>query len=293
MPPTSQLLASQAYRTSTLSAHSLAVERVIHAMHAHVSAPLSLDEMAEMAYLSPFHFDRVFRSITSVPPGQFLAALRLDAAKRLLLTTSLSVTDVCFELGYASLGTFTQRFKQLVGLPPLQLRQLAEELSPAPLDSLRNGRRQTQAPGAAHDRGVSGTITAPAGFAGPIFVGLFPRPVPQGRPVACTTLASPGPYQLAAVRDGRYFLRAAGLSWSQSALTCLLPGAGLLVGVAERPVLVSGGQASAPVDLALRPPHAADPPILGVFPPLLVSASVSERPFVMRKMGEAYRSMAS
>ena len=275
MPPARRPHSAKAYRTSTLTAYSLVVERVIQAMRAHISEPLSLEEMAEIASLSPFHFNRIFRSITGAPPGEFLAALRLDAAKRLLLTTSLRVTDVCFELGYASLGTFTQRFTHLIGLSPLQLRHLADEFASTPLHTLSDAhggaRRLTVLP--AH--GVSGSITAPGPYTGLIFIGLFPKPIPQSRPVACVTLTAPGPYQLGPVPDGRYYLFGAAVPRSPSPLTYLLPETGLLVGAAERPVLVRGGRASVPADLVLRPRHVADPPILGVFPPLLATPAAS------------------
>lgn len=262
------------YRASTLSAYSQTIERVIGAMHAHVSAPLALEAMAEIACLSPFHFNRKFRSLIGIPPGEFLAALRLDAAKRLLLTTSLSVTDVCFELGYASLGTFTTRFKQLVGLSPLQLRLLAGEIDLSTLAALldeRHERRHALSLSTVSDHGVRGTIAVPAPFDGLIFAGLFPKPVPQGRPVACTTLDAPGRYQIAPVPDGRFYLLAAAVPRSPSARTYLMSSASPLVGIAERPVLVSDGRADATVDLVLRPRRPVDPPILGVFPPLLAS----------------------
>lgn len=275
LQPPDQLSAARAYRASTLTSYALAVERVIQTMRTQLSEPLSLEEMAEIACLSPFHFNRVFRSITGIPPGEYLAALRLHAAKRLVLTTSQSVTDVCFDLGYTSLGTFTSRFKQLIGLSPLQLRQLANELAPAPLGPLEARIHMAQSLTALHDDGVRGTITSLDSFSGLIFVGLFPRPIPQGRPVACTTLATPGHFQLSPVPDGLYYLRAAALPWAPRALTYLLPETGLLVAAAARPVLVRGGRAEAPVELVLRPRRPADPPILGVFPPLLATPAAA------------------
>jgi AraC family transcriptional regulator len=262
-------------RASTLTANSVTVERVIQAMYAHVSDPLSLDEMAEIACLSPFHFNRMFRALIGIPPGEFFAALRLDAAKRLLLTTSLSVTDVCFDLGYSSLGTFVTRFKQLIGLSPLQLRQLADVVVPRGIGSFPDGSREAQGLAVLSNYGVSGTITAPGPFTGLIFAGLFPKPISQGRPIACVTLAAPGRYHIASVPDGRYYLLGAAVPRSPDALSYLLPGAVMLVGVAERPVLVHGDRASGPVDLALRTRRAADPPILGVFPPLLAAPVAS------------------
>jgi AraC family transcriptional regulator len=79
---------------------------------------LSLRTMAEIAQLSPYHFARTFRRVTGIPPGEIQTTVRLERAKQLLLTTDLSVTGVCFEVGYESLGTFTTRFTQLVGLSP-------------------------------------------------------------------------------------------------------------------------------------------------------------------------------
>lgn len=269
-----QPTSTRGLRASTLASYSLAVERVIATMRTHLSEPLSLEEMAEIACMSPFHFNRIFRSVTRIPPGEFMAALRMDMAKQRLLTTSLSVTDVCFDLGYTSVGTFVTRFKHLTGLSPLQLRQLANELEGDglhPLDTAsRAGRGQMVVP--IHPmQGLSGTVTTPGPFAGTIFIGLFPRPIPQNRPVACVTISAPGAFHIGAAPDGRYYLLAAALPQSPNALTYLLPEAGLLVGVTEQPVLVRNGCVAAHVDLALRPLNPDDPPILGIFPPLLAT----------------------
>ena len=275
MQSTGRFAGERAYRASTITSHSRAVEQVIQTMRAQLSEPLSLEEMAEIACLSPFHFNRVFRSITDIPPGEFLASLRMDAAKRLLLTTSLSVTDICFDLGYTSLGTFTTRFKQLVGLSPHQLRLMSDDLASASIQPLLAAHSEMRGLAAVSSRGVSGAITAPDTFRGMIFIGLFPKLVSQNRPVACTTITAPGPFHIGSVPDGRYYLLAAALPWSPHALTYLLPETGLLVAVSERQALVHGGRASAHASLALRPLRAADPPILGVFPPLLATPAAA------------------
>src|SRR5271157_3336169 len=84
----------------TLAAHMQAIKRAIQVMHDHLHEVLTLEDMASVACLSPFHFNRVFSHLTGIPPGEFLSALRFQAARRLLLTTSLSVTEICFEVGY-------------------------------------------------------------------------------------------------------------------------------------------------------------------------------------------------
>lgn len=280
------------YRASTFIGYTHAVERVIQTMRARLAEPLArpltLDEMAEIACLSPFHFTRVFSAVTGLPPGEFSAALRLDAAKRRLLTTSLNVTDVCFDLGYTSLGAFGLRFKRLTGMSPLQLRQVAEQFTPLTPEGVqrraeaaveaRRGRPEMELETACAG-GVSGVVTAPADFTGLIFLGLFARPIPQERPIACATIAAPGPFQLTPsaelggglIADGRYFLFAAALPWSPHPLTYLAPDAGLLVSAGERAITLRAGMALAPVHLTLRPRQLTDPPILGVFPPLQAS----------------------
>ena len=58
----------------------------------------------------PVSLARTFRRIIGIPPGEFLGVLRLQRAKELLLTTDLFTSEVCYEVGYASFGTFTSRF---------------------------------------------------------------------------------------------------------------------------------------------------------------------------------------
>ena len=250
------------------------VERALATMQEPPDHPLPLATLAEIAGLSPFHFARTFREATGSPPGQFLAALRLERAKRLLLTTDLPVTEICFAVGYDSLGTFTTRFTQLVGLPPTQVRRLPDLLAET-VERLPGDGPTPVAPeptGAAP--GVAGRVDAPAGLgAGAlIFVGLFPGAIAQGRPVAGTVLAAPGPFRLSAPPDGRYHLLAAALPHPRDPLACLLPDAALRVGRAAGTVLVRAGQVSGPMDITLRPPRPTDPPTLVALPALLLDS---------------------
>src|SRR2546425_11545524 len=119
-----------AARHDTLAAHTQAARCAIQAMHTHLHEVLTLEDLASVACLSPSHFTRVFRRLLGIPPVEFLSALRFQAARRLLVTTSLSVTDICFEVGYTSMGSFTSRFTQRVGLSPRLLRQRAHAFEP-------------------------------------------------------------------------------------------------------------------------------------------------------------------
>jgi AraC family transcriptional regulator len=247
-------------RQETPDAQMQAVERAIHIMHSHMHEALMLDDLAAAAYLSPFHFTRVFRRQIGVPPGEFLSALRFQAARHLLLTTPLSVTDICFEVGYTSIGSFTSRFTHLVGMPPRLLRQRAHAFeppsggqavsSPAPLSPLPL------------KHALLGQISAPATFHGAIYVGLFSSPIPQGRPLRCTRLSASGWYAFQGVADGVYFLRAAAFPAAGDLHSSLLPGERLLLGNNLSPLVIRQGQVFGDPDLALHPPRLTDPPLV-------------------------------
>ena len=86
---------------------------------------LRLEHAAGQACLSPFHYHRLFRRAFGETPHDLVTRLRLDEAKRLLASGDLSVTEVCFAVGYESLGSFSQRFKELVGCAPSEYRRRA------------------------------------------------------------------------------------------------------------------------------------------------------------------------
>lgn len=211
--------------------HQHAVERVILAMRDHLNEPLTLQAMADIAYLSPNHFHRIFHRIIGIPPGEFLTALRLDAAKRLLLTTSMRVTDICFEVGYSSLGSFTTRFTELVGLAPGRLRQQVERFVMPSLDALR-----PQNFVLCHfplSGCFYGRVRCAETFAGVIYIGLFPKPIPQGRPVRWMCLTKPGPYMLTRVPDGSFYALAIAFPVADHPQTYLLPDQRVLIGMRQ------------------------------------------------------------
>jgi AraC family transcriptional regulator len=244
----------------TLAAHTQAVERAIQTMHTHLQELLTLEDLASVAYLSPSHFNRVFRRLIGIPPVEFLSALRFQAARRLLLTTPLKVTDICFEVGYTSTGTFTSRFTQMVGLSPRLLRQRAHAFEPLPGEHA--GLCPTTSSGLPRKNALLGRISAPATFRGTIYVGLFTSPIPQGVPVRCTTLRSPGVYLLHGIADGVYHLRAAAFPVAADLHSALLPGEKMLLGNNASPLVIRHGHVFGDADLVLHPPHLTDPPLV-------------------------------
>ena len=89
--------------------------------------PLDLAEMSKQACLSRFHFLRVFRDTFDTTPHQYLIQRRIEKAKELLRVRSLSVTDVCFEVGFQSLGSFSSLFRKYVGQAPIIYRRRERE----------------------------------------------------------------------------------------------------------------------------------------------------------------------
>jgi AraC family transcriptional regulator len=268
VPPVEEHWSGSGFRAGTLRSRSEAVVRVIGAMRERYREPLTLESLARVAHCSPFHFNRVFHEVTGASPGQYLAAVRLEAAKRLLLTTGLSVAAVCFEVGYGSVGTFTTLFKRFVGVSPHRLRRFAHEARPllaaipVPRAAPDDG---SPVPAGAHLR-----VDAPEGFAGAVFAGLFPAPIPRGRPVACAAAPGPGVLAFTPVPDGCYYAFAVGLERGGD------PAELLLCARAPRgsagPLVAAGG-ALRGATLTLRPPGPADPPLLVALPCLL-----AERP---------------
>ena len=248
--------ASPTLRPDTLIAHRVAIERAVVAMHERLEENLTLKEMASRAFVSPYHFNRIFRQLVGIPPGQFLGALRLQEAKRLLVTTDLSVTDICFQVGYSSLGTFTRRFTSLVGFCPRHFRALAKRPS-VPWNELSIRSRPT-----AQETALNGQIQTVDGFQGIAFAGLFDSPIPQGAPVACALAVVPGPFLLPNCPDGDFHLLAVGLSPAGSHLEQILF-EGMPRGTHDhRALRIRGGRADQPVNVVLRPPDFVDPPIL-------------------------------
>jgi AraC family transcriptional regulator len=249
-------------RDSTREAHIRAVARVIDAMHARHEANMSLGEMANIAYMSRYHFERTFRHVTGVRPRQYLRALRLRAALRLLLQTSASVTDVCFDVGYNSLGTFVRCFTDLLGLSPRRVRLLAKSQESAPrLPELEKPVEPAQ------NAILTGRIVAPEGFDGRAFIGLFTTPMPQGAPVACTIASGAGEFRISGIRDGNYHLFALGVPAAVTPRELFLCESALRAG--GQRLEVERGAVTGDTELHLRAPSPLDPPVLVMMPALL------------------------
>ncbi|MEU3019902.1 helix-turn-helix transcriptional regulator [Nocardiopsis sp. NPDC007018] len=87
--------------------------------------PLNVEQLARDVHMSAGHLSRAFRRAYGDSPYSYLMTRRIERAMALLRRGDLSVTDVCFEVGCSSLGTFSTRFTELVGMPPSAYRKRA------------------------------------------------------------------------------------------------------------------------------------------------------------------------
>src|SRR5512141_3274583 len=80
--------------------------------------PLDVRTVAAVAHISPAHFSRSFRDVFGETPHRYLQRRRVERAMFLLRETDRSVTDVCFDVAFGSLGTFSRTFREIVGETP-------------------------------------------------------------------------------------------------------------------------------------------------------------------------------
>lgn len=234
---------------------------------------LSLEQLSDIAISSPFHFNRVFCEVTGLPPGRFLAAIRLQVAKQLLLTTRRSVTTICFEVGYNSLGTFSAHFAQYVGAPPSRFRRLIRMTRPSSLLPTIPA-----SPRAVTNNGcnVEGHVRASQGDSagGLAIIGLFPTRLPRGHPHACTVAAIGTNFVVENVSPGSYHLFSMAINSSTNDLALFL-GESMRLGHAG-PIYVREGHNAGPIDLELRWPRDTDPPLLIALPVLMTERVAGE-----------------
>jgi AraC-like DNA-binding protein len=90
--------------------------------------PRAIRDVARAAAMSPFHFTRTFHAVFGETPHQFRIRTRLDRARHLLAVSDFSVTDICMEVGFTSLGSFSHLFARRVGVAPSVYRRRVRSL---------------------------------------------------------------------------------------------------------------------------------------------------------------------
>lgn len=101
------------------------LRRVRDRMDREYALPLDVEALARGVHLSAGHLSRQFKAAYGESPYEYLMTRRVERAMSLLRRGDLSVTEVCFAVGFHSLGTFSTRFAELVGMPPSMYRERA------------------------------------------------------------------------------------------------------------------------------------------------------------------------
>ena len=96
--------------------------RARDAMDRAFAQPLDVPALARVAHVSPAHFSRQFRTTFGETPHAYLRRRRVERAMELLRGTTRPVTEICFDVGFSSLGTFSRTFREIVGDPPSRYR---------------------------------------------------------------------------------------------------------------------------------------------------------------------------
>ncbi|MFE4263129.1 helix-turn-helix domain-containing protein [Streptomyces sp. NPDC056883] len=237
------------------------VQHAVSTIRERFGEPLSLDELARSAMVSKYHFLRMFTRVTGVTPGRFLSAVRLQEAKRLLLSTSLNVADVSVQVGYNSAGSFTRRFTESVGLSPTQYRKLSlsardETLEPGSPEPVAAA--PLPAPQSLPTGSVTGVLRTAGSVLSPIHVGVFDSPILQGAPVSWSNASEAGDFTLARIPTGTWYIHA--VAQGSHPDNTADPGPTRLMATVG-PVPVKGDTAHR-LDITLSPLDWTKPPIL-------------------------------
>lgn len=102
------------------------LRRVRDRMDREFAQPLDVDALARGVGMSAGHLSRQFKLAYGESPYSYLMTRRIERAMSLLRRGDLTVTEICFEIGFGSLGTFSTRFTELVGMPPSEYRRRSE-----------------------------------------------------------------------------------------------------------------------------------------------------------------------
>ncbi|MCJ8013499.1 AraC family transcriptional regulator [Paenibacillus sp. KQZ6P-2] len=246
--------------------HKVEVEKAIHFMKNHLDEDITSEQIAAEIGYSPYHFTRIFKSVTGVSPRHYLAALRIEKGKKEILNNQKSLLKVILSIGYRSVGSFNTRFRDYVGVTPKKFFSNAK-----PLTSHMNKYHDSEID--LHPQSHTSTsriicrIDTPDSFKGIIFVGLFPKPIPDQRPVVGTALNRNGQFHLCGIPNGTYYVLATGIPWSMNPRDYFILDHSLR-GMYSEAIHVTE-QTDLKIAIKLREPLISDPPIVINLPLLL------------------------
>ncbi|WP_282942294.1 AraC family transcriptional regulator [Paenibacillus sp. RC67] len=237
------------------------IDAVVSYIHDNLHDPLPLSHLAAYAGYSPYHFTRIFKERVGLSPLYYASSLRLQKAKDLLLLTNLCVRDIGLEIGQQSLGTFTTRFTERVGVSPAEFRSSAcqTDVHLQALQKMDQWSKHRALP--SQYATIAGAIQTTVPFEGIVLVGLFAKPIPEGLPLYGTLVQSSGEFCLTNVKPGVYYLMATSVSWEMRAIDVLLPHS-TLRNRSKKPIIVRPFTEIPYQQVVLHTARQDDPPIL-------------------------------
>jgi len=257
--------------------HLKSVLQAIEFMREHLDEELTSEQLAAHVGYSPYHFIRIFKQVTGISPRQYLSALRIETGKMNLLKESSLLVKILHTIGFQSAGSFNTRFKQFVGVSPKQFHRTSKQLI-SHMNEWEHQKLQLDSGEAKSDvlPRLTCRITAPSTFRGIIFVGLFPRPIPDQRPIMGTAInQNARSCTFHHIPHGTYYLLAAGIAWSLNPKDYFLLDKSLR-GNYESAIKVDAAT-DQEVSICLREPLPQDPPIVINLPLLLFEQSKKDR----------------
>lgn len=248
------------------SSHIAAVKRAVRRMRDRLGEAQSLSDHAQAGLLSPFHFHRVFTSVTAATPARFLAALRIVEAEHLLIRSAMTVSDIAAQVGYSSLGTFTTQFTRLVGESPGRFRVLIDRIGDRQIGEAV-GSLIGRKPASAGRPSLQVAITGGPQSGGLVFAGLFPGGIPQTKPVDCVVTTAPAVVGFCGVPDGEYHVLAVAFDPTTTIRDAILEDS-RSVGSSLQPIQVDEGRSQRTISLRMHRPSPTDPPVVLAVPHL-------------------------
>jgi AraC family transcriptional regulator len=256
-------------RLTSAERHRVAVDRVVAFMRGNVAEPLTLNELADVAHCSPWHFDRIFSGVTGLSPLRYLSHLRIEAAKLAVMHSDRRIIDIAYDVGYNSLGSFGKRFTELVGLSPRELRKAADKFD---VTRWRSGLDHicaaSDGPAPSFAPAIRGHIAYEAQplRAGWAMIAAMTANDSILKPSACALVAVPGPFTLRGLAPGSYALAAIAFDRAMASGDVLAQQSAARGRVGH--VTVGSGADESP-RLMLHAPEASDAPIV---PPYAILA---------------------
>lgn len=217
----------------------------------HSADQITLDDVADAVAYSRFHLGREFSAAVGMGPIAYLATWRFRHAKELLVTTDEKVVDICMEVGFSSLGTFSRRFVEDVGVTPAAFRRLPDVLSDTPPAErhLPGGARR----GGRVEARLRWTETALAASTGWVYAGLFGQRAARGRPVCGSLFRQDEAVVFEDVPPGQWWVLAAAFT-TDDVLHQLLPDRPV-TGGSPAPLTVTGGTTTTATITMMAPLH--------------------------------------